>query len=86
MWGWHLFWPGHLLGLGFLGFVGPLFRLLVLGGIVVAVVFFIRGGRDARSRSPGNFGPESAQDILRRRYANGEISKEEFEQKMKDLG
>jgi putative membrane protein len=81
MWGWHLFWPGHILGLGLFGFLGPLFRLLVLVGVVVAVVFFVRRGPGAHVPRP-----ESAQDILRRRYANGEISKEEFEQKMKDLG
>jgi uncharacterized membrane protein len=81
MWGWHLFWPGHFLGLGLFVFLGPLFRLLVLGGLVVAVVFFVRRGTGSVHSQA-----ESAREILRRRYANGEIGKEEFEEKMKDVG
>jgi uncharacterized membrane protein len=46
---------------------------------------------DRRSRFTGRAFPghaprgESAEEILKRRYANGEISKEEYEQKLNDL-
>jgi len=49
--------------------------------VIVAVVLGIRWllgqGKEARS--------DSALDILRQRYARGEINKEEFEAKKKDL-
>ena len=81
MWGWHLFWPLHGMGWGFFGLFGGVFRLFVVGGAIVLIVLaFSRRGR-ARWR-----GEDSAMETLRRCYAAGEISKEEFEQKLKDLG
>jgi len=59
-----------------------LLHLLPLALVVVASVLGIRwltGATGAR-RS------DSAAAILRERYARGEISKEEFEAKMRDLG
>jgi uncharacterized membrane protein len=87
--GWHLFWPLHWLGLGALGIVGGFFRLAVIAGIVIAVVMIVQHS----SRSSGSAGStggarrdDSALETLRRRYASGDISKEEYEQKLKDLG
>ena len=54
-----------------------LFCLLVIVGFVVAIRWLLGKGRSSRS--------DSALTILRERYARGEINKEEFEQKMKDL-
>lgn len=58
--------------------VGGLPMILVLGAIVAFIILMIRG----RSGGP----EESSMDILKRRYANGEIDKEQFEQMKKELG
>jgi putative membrane protein len=52
---------------------------IVIFGIVIWLVLTLTG------KISGGTGPESALDILKRRYAEGEISKEEFEEKKKDL-
>lgn len=59
---------------------------MLVGVLVIAVVVLIgvwlivRSTRDARSPSP------SALDILRERYARGEITKDEFEAAKRTLG
>ena len=59
---------------------GPIFMLLfwvfLIAGVVVAVKWVLGSG--------GKSG-ESALDILKKRYARGEISKEEFEEKKRDI-
>lgn len=55
-----------------------LFWGLVIAGIVVGVRWLARAGGDSRV--------DTALDILRQRYARGEINKEEFEAKKRDLG
>ena len=54
-----------------------LFWVLVIVGFVVGLRWLLSKGRPARS--------DPALTILRERYARGEINKEEFEQKTKDL-
>ena len=55
-----------------------LFWALVIIGLVVGIRWLLgRGRRDER--------PNTALEILRQRYARGEINKEEFEAKKKDL-
>lgn len=63
------------------GFGSMFMMILFWGLIIVAIVLGIRWvmGEGKESRS------ESALEILRQRYARGEISKEEFESKTKDL-
>ena len=66
------------------GWGGMVFQGLFWLVIVIVVVWAIRyftGQRQIGSTHSGN----SALDILKRRYANGEIDKQEFEQKKKDL-
>jgi putative membrane protein len=77
-----MFGLGHYWG-GF-WILGGLFRLAVIGAVIVGIVYAVRFGAGHSRRSP--WGREdSSLEILRRRYANGEISKEEFEQKKNDL-
>lgn len=60
------------------------FWILVIGGVVWLVVWLSRQGAPA-GPGPGP-GPTRAIDILRERYARGEISREEYERMRRDLG
>jgi len=62
---------------------GLLWWVLVILGIVVLVRLLARGSGAAPARDGPV--PESALDILRNRYARGEIDKAEFEEKKRDL-
>ena len=67
-------------GFGAMSFLGPLMMLLFWGGLIVLVVWAVRG---FSGRRPA--GADSALDILRRRLAAGEISPEDYEQARKAL-
>jgi putative membrane protein len=71
-WGWS--W-----GMGIIH--GLLWWVILILGIIVLVRLL---GRDA-SRTPAAPSPETALDILKKRYARGEIGKQEFEEKKRDL-
>jgi len=57
-------------------------------GIVLLVVLVAWGWSFLKKEKGLGFGntQESALDILKRRYAKGEINKEEFDEKKRDLG
>jgi putative membrane protein len=62
-------------GMGGCMFLWWFFVIIVIVG---AVLFFVR--------QQGNFNREkSALDLLKERYARGEISKQEFEEKKRDI-
>jgi len=63
---------------------GGLFMLLFWGIVLVAIVVALRSrwtGEPGQDAEPG----DSALEILGRRYARGEIDREEFEAKKRDL-
>ncbi|NIR52576.1 SHOCT domain-containing protein [candidate division KSB1 bacterium] len=62
---------------------GWLMMILWWGLIIVGIVFLVKW--ITGQRSDGTKKEDSALDILKRRYASGEISKEEFQEKKKDL-
>lgn len=68
--------PWRMMGMGGM-WMFPFFPIIVLG-----LIFYFIFGRDRWRRS--DFG-DSALDILKKRYAKGEITKEEFEEMKKNL-
>lgn len=76
--GWGMMGPGMMGGYGTM-FIIP---IVVVGLIIWAVVSATRstGDSDQVSRSG-----ESALEILKRRYAHGEITKQEYDERKKDL-
>ena len=83
-WGWGMhpmWWIGGAWGLGML-LLMLAFWGLVIAGIVLLVRWFVGvGGGPGVGR-----GPDRALEILRERYARGEINKDEFEARRRDLG
>ena len=71
MWG---FWGAW--GIGMMLFM-LLFWGLVIVGIVLGIRWLVSQGKESRS--------DSALEILRQRYARGEINKDEFDAKKRDL-
>ncbi len=77
---------GYYGGFGFspwMGIVMLLFWVLVIGGIAWLVAWLVREERLAHV-GPGPSRPRPL-DILRERYARGEITREQYEQMRRDL-
>lgn len=67
-------WLGGDYGIGFGGGIFMiLFWVLIILGTVYLVKMLLRGGSGTEKKS------ETAREILEKRFARGEISKEEFE-------
>lgn len=64
--------------------------LWALGGIVVLIAFVVLVVWAVNNMSRANRGPDEARtqplDILRERFARGEITKEQFEEAKRTLG
>ncbi|MCL5999595.1 MAG: SHOCT domain-containing protein [Chloroflexi bacterium] len=84
--GWGMMRPWMMGGFGspFVGgLVMLLFGVLIIGGIVWLIQAAAHGFGQPGSGAPPS---ELPLDILKRRYAKGEITKEQFEQMKRDLG
>ncbi len=68
-----------------MGWFGPIFMIIVPITIIVGIIFLIRWLIVSTDKSRGISTGESAVDIIKKRYARGEIDKDEFETKKKDL-
>jgi putative membrane protein len=71
--------PWMMGGYGFGGIFMVIFWIVVVIGIVFLIRWLVQSTRGGAGSA------ESALEILKRRYAKGEINKKEFEQKKKDL-
>lgn len=81
-------WNGHGWGMGGdygMGF-GMIFSVLFWVLVIVGIVLLVRWLGTGTSQQPSAPARESPLDVLKKRYARGEIGKEEFEEKKKDLG
>lgn len=76
----HMFGRGWDMWPGFFG-IGWLVNLIIFGLIIWLVVTIINRSKQQHILPKEN----KALEILKERYAKGEISKEEFEEKKKDL-
>jgi putative membrane protein len=74
-WGMHPMWGMWGLGMMIMMLV---FWAVVIVGMVLGIRWLVSQGRDGRSTDP-------ALDILRQRYARGEIDQQEFEARKRDL-
>lgn len=83
-----MFWPQHMMNYGWGGWlIGGLLMLLFWGGLIALIVFSIRAftGSANRNVTKQTNSGKSALDILKERYARGELSKEEYETIRSDL-
>ena len=82
--GWHM-GAGMMGGWG-MGWFGSIFMLIFWGLVIVGLVLLIRWLVHTTRRDTGPAqGGSRAMEILKERYARGEIEQEEFEQKKQDL-
>ena len=79
---------GGMMGSGMMGggmwLFSSLIGITILGLLIWGAVLVVRGIASSGGGEPGR-GADSALEILKKRYARGEINKEEFEEKKKDL-
>lgn len=71
-------WGDYGWGMGFGWIFMIIFWILVILGVVYLIKLIAGGARREEKK-------DTALDILKQRYAKGEITKEEFEEKKKDL-
>lgn len=69
--------------MGYSGYGGMLMWLILL--IIAGVILYVVFNRSRKIGNPGRPATESSKEILNKRYAKGEITKEEFERLKKDI-
>jgi putative membrane protein len=80
-----MWWDGG----GYWMFLGPLFMILTLVVVIAAVALLVQwlGGSWQGMQPPRHLPPgRTPLDILKERFAKGEIDKEEFEERRRVLG
>ncbi len=81
---WGMMGPGMMGGFGG-GWFMPIFFIIFWGLVIWGIVALVRGLSGSRDSYSGSSRPDSALEVLKKRYARGEIDKKEYEEKKKDL-
>lgn len=71
------------------GWIGMIINLVLTIGLIVGIVFFVNWivkEISNNNRSSQKKEPSSAVEIVKERYAKGEITREEFKNLLNDLG
>ncbi len=79
-------WDGGMWGGGWVMF---LFSTAFLVAVIVGIVLVVRALSGSGAGGDHQASPrerETPEELVRRRYAAGEIDREEYEQKLRDLG
>ena len=84
--GWGMMGPGMMGGWGGIPFMGPIFCLALVGLVIGGVVLLARSW-PGEPTGPGSGRPasETPLEILKRRYASGEITKKQLEEMRRTL-
>jgi len=81
---------GFLGNLGIWGWVGLILNLVfwvvLIAGLVMFVVWAIRRARVSAATGPYVTGQPTSKEILKARYARGEITREQYELKKQAIG
>jgi putative membrane protein len=72
---------GMMNGYGF-GLVGLIFNLALIAGMVILIVWAVRRFSGGTISSGG----QTPREILQTRYARGEITRDQYQQMLKDVG
>lgn len=75
----------HMWNGGWWMFAGPMTMILFFGAVIILIVLFVRWLDGPSGRTRTNSSHDAALDILKQRFARGEIDKEEFEERRKVL-
>lgn len=72
-------------GYGMMSWFGPIMMFVFWGFLILILILLVRWLWGLTQKKQEQTRSESPLDILKRRYASGEIDREEFGQKKKDL-
>ncbi|MFT4830323.1 MAG: putative membrane protein [Paracoccaceae bacterium] len=79
-----MMWGGNQWG-GFGMFMGPVFMILMMVGIIVGAIYLLRLFGGPGLAGSGHAAHDRAMALLKERYAKGEIESQEFEERKKLL-